>query len=92
MVTLAVHVRPRSAEDSVLGWSTASEGRPELLVRLSSAPTDGKANAALIKLLAKELALPKSSITIKSGHASRHKILFVDAEQSVLDKALARLL
>ncbi|MDR1089362.1 MAG: DUF167 domain-containing protein [Coriobacteriales bacterium] len=92
MVTLAVHVRPRSAEDAVLGWTTASDGRPELLVKLSSAPTDGKANSALIRLLAHELALSKSSITIKSGRASRHKILRIDTEQAVLDKALARLL
>lgn len=57
-------------------------------MRLTAAPTDGKANSALVKVLAKELGVPKSSISIKSGHAARHKILQIELEQTDLDRML----
>jgi uncharacterized protein (TIGR00251 family) len=36
---------------------------------------DGKANLALVDLLARYFAIPKSTITIVRGHASRRKIV-----------------
>ena len=48
------------------------------LVSLRCSPIDGKANQELIKLLAKELGAPKSKIQIKSGLASRHKLIQID--------------
>jgi uncharacterized protein (TIGR00251 family) len=44
-----------------------------LTVQLKSPPVDGKANQELVELLAKELAVPKSCIRIKSGASSRNK-------------------
>lgn len=82
MATLAVQVSPRSAENAVVGWSSSLNDKPELLVKLTASPTDGKANEALIKLLAKELGIPKSRISIKNGHTSRHKLLAIDGEQA----------
>jgi len=48
-----------------------------LRVRVGASPTDNQANTALIELLAKDLRIPKSSITIKSGHTAREKTLLV---------------
>ncbi len=45
---------------------------------LRSAPTDGKANAELIELVAKHLHCPKSSISIKRGASSRLKLLKIE--------------
>ncbi len=42
-------------------------------VDVAAAPEDGKANAALIELLAEYFHLPKSSVELLSGHAGRHK-------------------
>lgn len=42
-------------------------------VRVSAAPEDGKANAAVVKLLADTLSLRERDVEIVSGHASRDK-------------------
>lgn len=65
---IAVRVTPRSSRPGIGEWRDG-----ELEVRVSAPPADGEANAALVKLLAKQLGLPKSGIEIVSGSASRHK-------------------
>ena len=44
-------------------------------VDVTAAPEDGKANKQVIKLLAKELRMPKSALTIKHGFTNRDKII-----------------
>lgn len=44
-------------------------------IRLSATPIEGKANDELIAVLAEVLRIPKSSITIRSGHSAKIKIL-----------------
>ncbi|MBR6964767.1 DUF167 domain-containing protein [Candidatus Saccharibacteria bacterium] len=46
-----------------------------LTIFLREKPHDGEANAALIKLLADYFDVPKTSIVIKSGAKSHHKII-----------------
>jgi len=63
-----IRVVPRSSKnkiDGVLGDA--------LKVRLQAPPVEGKANRALIELLAQRLALPISSIQVLSGRTSRMK-------------------
>ncbi|MFT4048381.1 MAG: DUF167 domain-containing protein [Solirubrobacterales bacterium] len=48
-----------------------------LRVRVTAAPEDGKANAAVTKLLAKALRVSRSSIEVASGGASRDKVVVV---------------
>jgi uncharacterized protein (TIGR00251 family) len=80
---IAVRVTPRSAKTGIGGWRAGADGREELEVRVSEAPTDGSANSAVIKLLAKALGVPRSEVEIVSGHASRHKRIAVplDADE-----------
>ncbi|HET9458494.1 MAG TPA: DUF167 domain-containing protein [Sphingomicrobium sp.] len=73
MGQIAIRVTPRSAKPGIGGWRTGADGREELEVRVSEAPTDGAANAAVVRLLAKALGVPKSSIRILSGETGRHK-------------------
>jgi uncharacterized protein YggU (UPF0235/DUF167 family) len=61
----------------VLGRSVLAEGETAVLAAVSAPPEDGKANTALIRLLAKAWRLPKTSITIASGATSRTKLLHV---------------
>lgn len=82
---------PRSAENVIVGWSGTTEDKPELLVKLTAAPADGKANDALVKLLAKEFCIAKSNISIKSGHTSRHKLLQIQEESPQLLKCFKQL-
>ena len=46
--------------------------------RIAAAPVDGKANEALIALVAKHFGCAKSAVTIKSGASGRRKRLVVD--------------
>ena len=48
---------------------------PLVRVDVTVAPEDGKANKQVIKLLAKELRMPKSALTIKHGCTNRDKII-----------------
>lgn len=45
------------------------------IARVAAPPVDGKANAALIALVAKHFGLRKSQVTIRMGESSRRKLV-----------------
>jgi uncharacterized protein YggU (UPF0235/DUF167 family) len=47
-------------------------------VWLTAAPTDGQANAALCALVADQVGVPKSNVSVVRGHTSRSKTLRID--------------
>ena len=70
---IEVKVKPRSSRPGV------ARGEGEcLVVRVSSAPTAGKANRELCKLLAKHLGVDRSAVRIVKGSKSREKVVEVD--------------
>lgn len=73
MPMLSVRVTPRSAKPGVGEWKADPAGRAYLEVRVAAAPTDGAANEEVIKILAKAVGLPKSRLSIASGHTARLK-------------------
>lgn len=70
--TLAVRVTPKAARNRI-----AREG-DALKVWVTTVPEDGKANAAVQKLLAKALGLPKSRLTLIGGATARDKVFRID--------------
>jgi len=59
-------------------------------VRVTQAPEDGKANAAVVQLLADTLALPRRDVEIVSGHASRDKtIALAGIDPAEIERRLA---
>ena len=70
---LAVRVSPRSAKPGIGSWRPGNDGREELEVRVAEAPTEGAANEAVIRLLAKALGISRSELSILSGETARHK-------------------
>ncbi|HEX8938011.1 MAG TPA: DUF167 domain-containing protein [Sphingomicrobium sp.] len=70
---LPIRVAPRSAKPGIGDWRAGVDGREELEVRVAEAPSDGAANGAIVKLLAKALGVSRSELSIISGAASRHK-------------------
>ena len=70
---IALHITPKSARNEIIGWAQDADGRPVLKVKVAAPPEDGKANAELIKFLAKTWGVPKSSLELASGEASRNK-------------------
>ena len=57
--------------------ASSANGAKNLTVYLREKPVDGSANTALIKLLADYFHVAKSCVVIKSGAASRHKLIEV---------------
>ena len=66
----SVKVQPKASADRIVG-----EHAGMLKVSVTAAPQKGKANAAVIALLSKEIGLPKSRIEIVHGVTSRTKTL-----------------
>ncbi|MDI6624280.1 MAG: DUF167 domain-containing protein [Brevundimonas sp.] len=77
MANLPVRLTPGAASDRIDGWDVDADGRPVLKVRVRARPVEGEANVALIKLLAKTLGVPKSSVTLDRGGQSRTKMISV---------------
>jgi uncharacterized protein (TIGR00251 family) len=79
-LTLAVRLTPNGGRDQLDGIELDADGKAHLKARVSVVPEKGKANKALVALIAKALGLPKSSVSLVSGDTSRKKILRIDAE------------
>ena len=75
---LAVRLTPGASADRVDGWDVDADGRPVLKVRVRARPVEGEANEALVKLLAKALGVPRSSVDVMRGAQSRLKMIAVD--------------
>jgi uncharacterized protein (TIGR00251 family) len=71
-VRLDVRVIPRAGRTAAAG-----ERDGALLVRLAAPPVDGAANDALIAFLARALDVPRRSVTLVRGQASRTKTVDV---------------
>jgi uncharacterized protein (TIGR00251 family) len=91
-VTIAVRATPRAARDAIEGVRTGDDGRSWLAVRLTAAPSDGEANDALIRLLAKALGVRRGDVRLTSGTTSRMKRIFVGGDPQELGKALSKLI
>lgn len=89
---LMVRLTPRAGRDALGGLREIEPGEPLLLARVTSAPIEGAANAALIKLVAKALGLPKSAVTVVAGATSRIKMLEIAGDPEVLEPALEALI
>ena len=79
---IGIRVTPRSAKPGIGEWRVDPGGRPFLEVRVAAAPADGAANEEVIKLLAKALGVPKSSLAIVSGQSARLKRVEVPLGES----------
>jgi len=70
---IRVRVTPRAARDAIAGWRDGV-----LRARVTAPPVEGKANAALERLLAGALGLPKSAVAVVAGGGSRDKTVAVE--------------
>jgi uncharacterized protein (TIGR00251 family) len=70
---LSVRLTPRAARDEVLGF----EG-DVLRARVKAPPVEGRANDALLRLLAKVLGVRRSALAIVRGQTSRGKVVQVE--------------
>ncbi len=67
-LTFNVRVVPRASRSEIIGEHDGS-----LRVRLAAAPVDGAANDELMRILARALKVPRSSVAIIAGPTSKFK-------------------
>jgi hypothetical protein len=79
---------PRARRTGVEGLVPTADGGVALKVSVSAAAEDGKANAALIDLLAREWRLPRRMLELVAGAKDRRKTLRVAGEPGTLLDAL----
>lgn len=72
--TLSLHVQPGAKKSECAGLHGEA-----LKIRLAAPPVDGKANEALLRFLAQRLAIPRQQISLKSGQASRQKVVEIES-------------
>ena len=77
-IILHVRAQPGARKDEIAGeWGGRATPAHSLKVRITAPPEKGKANEAIIRLLAKKLGLKKSAIRVISGEASRDKRILI---------------
>lgn len=82
-VDVRIRAVPRAAKNKIQGLYNNA-----LKVRLTSAPVDGKTNQALIRVLSKSLAVPKSRIRLLQGETNHNKLIRIDglSKENVMAK------
>lgn len=83
-VRLAVRVSPRASRDEVTGMTRGADDRLWVEARVRALPDKGKANTAVEKLIASEIGVAKTSVSVLSGTTNRNKILLIDGDPGEL--------
>jgi len=71
---IQVKVKPNSTTEEV------SQEGDSFIVKVKEPPKEGKANQAVIKLLAEHFGVPRSHVRILSGFKSKNKVVEIAEE------------
>ena len=77
---LIIRVTPNASIDRIEGMGNDAAGRAYLKIRVRAVPEKGKANAAVEKLIARTLDLPKSAVSVLGAGKTRLKTLEIDGD------------
>ncbi len=89
--TLRVRVTPNAGADRIEASEIRDDGEAVLRVRVAAVPDKGKANAAVVALIARQLGVPKSAVSVVSGDTARVKTLEIVGTPALLAESLDRL-
>jgi hypothetical protein len=76
-MTIYFKVKPNARKNEILRDSSGN-----ITIRIKAPAQDGKANEAICKYLGEAFGVPKSHITILSGHTSPHKKVEIEIDES----------
>jgi uncharacterized protein (TIGR00251 family) len=91
-VVIDVRLTPRGGRDGIDGVEELADGRAVLKARVRAAPTEGEANTALCRLIAKTLHTAPRQVELVGGTTSRVKRVRVAGEPMALIAKLGRLI
>jgi len=84
MGRLTVKVVPGSSRNQIVGWLGGS-----LKIKVTAPPEKGRANEAVVALLAKKFGITADHIRIESGHSSPSKVVTIEGmDDEAITKAL----
>lgn len=86
-IVLKVKVTPKASKNAVGDFYQESDGTWRLKVMVTTVPENGKANDAVIKLMAKYLHIAASSITVVAGNVDRYKTLHMHMDLNAFKSA-----
>lgn len=81
-----VRLQPGASKDELAGWDIAADGHRFLRAYVRAVPEKGKANAALVKLMAQTFGLAKSQIDIEGGSKSRLKTVRMSGDDQLRER------
>ena len=87
-VRLAVRLSPKASAARITGLVADADGAVALKVAVTAPPEAGKANDALLRLLAKTLRLRQGDLTLVLGAADRRKLVHVAGDPAALTRHL----
>jgi len=87
-IRLRLKVAPKAKRNAIGDWLDEPDGGKALKVAVTAAPEDGKANAAVIALLAKEWGVEKSAISVVAGATDRRKLVEIRGPSAELMQKL----
>jgi uncharacterized protein YggU (UPF0235/DUF167 family) len=90
-VGLVVRLTPKGGRDTIDGIETLSDGRAVLKARVRAAPTEGEANEALCRLIAKSVGVPPRDVALVAGATARIKRLTIAGGAKALMAALEKI-
>ena len=90
-VVLAVRLTPKGGRDSIDGIELLADGRSVLKARVRAAPSQGEANAALLRLIAKAVGVPPRNVALSAGATARIKRLTISGDPPALIAALEKI-
>jgi hypothetical protein len=88
-VRLAVRLTPKASAERIIGLADEADGGVVLKVAVTAAPEAGKANAALLKLLARAFRLPPRDFSVVRGLTDRRKVVAVTGAPAALAARIA---
>lgn len=84
IITLTLHVQPGAKKSEIAGLHGEA-----LKIRLAAPPIEGRANDALLRLIATLFDVPLRQVELKQGGQSRHKIVAVSGSKVMPENLLA---
>lgn len=89
-VLLSIRLSPGASRNQIMGTNLDATGKSSIKISVTAAPEKGKANSALINLLAKFLKHPKSDFEIVSGTSNRSKTVRIVGDSAYIEAELAQ--
>ncbi|MFZ5677310.1 MAG: DUF167 family protein [Pseudomonadota bacterium] len=88
--SLYLRVTPKAARPEIAGLFQGADGKVSLQIKVTAQPEKGKANEAVIDLLADALGLPRKAFSFTAGETSRLKTVHIAGNPTAIEQTLGQ--